>query len=203
MIGHELARDISPDDPIYDDIQLLRTEIERCRVILSELDIVQGRRTIADEPPVPVTLLIDELIYQRIGSDDINFTITHDDSGNREILRVTRRPEWLHALETLMQNAKQFALHEVNIHISWTEENINVSIVDDGAGFSPSVLAHAGQPWNSSRTGQGGHRGLGLFIARTLLESIGGSVYFGNTSGGGGNVELKVPLAELDGVPQT
>ena len=60
----------------------------------------------------------------------------------------------------LMQNAKQFALHEVNIHISWTEENINVSIVDDGAGFSPSVLAHAGQPWNSSRTGQGGHRGL-------------------------------------------
>ena len=78
VIGHELARDISPDDPIYDDIQLLRAEIERCRVILSELDIVQGRRTIADEPPVPVTLLIDELIYQRIGSDDINFTITHD-----------------------------------------------------------------------------------------------------------------------------
>ena len=35
---------------------------------------MQGRRTIADEPPVPVTLLIDELIYQRIGSDDINFT---------------------------------------------------------------------------------------------------------------------------------
>ena len=34
VIGHELARDISPDDPIYDDIQLLRTEIERCRVIL-------------------------------------------------------------------------------------------------------------------------------------------------------------------------
>ena len=203
VIGHELARDISPDDPIYDDIQLLRTEIERCRVILSELDIVQGRRTIADEPPVPVTLLIDELIYQRIGSDDINFTITHDGSGNREILRVTRRPEWLHALETLMQNAKQFALHEVNIHISWTEENINVSIVDDGAGFSPSVLAHAGQPWNSSRTGQSGHRGLGLFIARTLVESIGGSVQFGNADGGGGNVELKVPLVALNGLHQT
>ena len=43
MIGHELARDISPDDPIYEDIQLLRSEIERCRVILSELDVVQGQ----------------------------------------------------------------------------------------------------------------------------------------------------------------
>ena len=102
-----------------------------------------------------------------------------------------------------MQNAKQFALHEVNIHISWTEENINVSIVDDGAGFSPSVLAHAGQPWNSSRTGQSGHRGLGLFIARTLVESIGGSVQFGNAHSGGGNVELKVPLVALNGLHQS
>ncbi len=203
VIGHELARDISPDDPIYDDIQLLRAEIERCRVILSELDVVQGRRTIADEPPVPVTLLIDELIYQRVGSDDINFTITHDGVSNGKILRVTRRPEWLHALETLMQNAKQFALREVNIHIGWTDENINVSIVDDGAGFSPVILAQAGQPWNSSRTGQGGHRGLGLFIARTLLESIGGSVHFGNADGGGGNVELKVPLASLNALHKT
>ena len=79
---------------------------------------------------------------------------------------------------------------------------IMIMIVDDGAGFSPLVLAHAGQPWNSSRTGQGGHRGLGLFIARTLLESIGGSVHFGNADGGGGNVELKVPLAALNGFPQ-
>ena len=101
-----------------------------------------------------------------------------------------------------MQNAKQFALHEVNIHIGCTDENINVSIVDDGAGFSPVVLAHAGQPWNSSRTGQGGHRGLGLFIARTLLESIGGSVHFGNADSGGGNVELKVPLAALNALHQ-
>ena len=203
VIGHELARDISPDDPIYEDIQLLRTEIERCRVILSELDIVQGRRTIADEPPVPINLLIDELIYQRVGSDEINFVITHDASIEQKIPRVTRRPEWLHALETLLQNAKQFALLEVNIHISWTDEVMTVTICDDGSGFSPLVLAQAGQPWNTSRPGQGGHRGLGLFIARTLLESIGGSVYFGNAVGGGGNVELKVPLTALRGSPST
>ncbi len=201
VIGHELARDISPDDPIYEDIQLLRTEIERCRVILSELDIVQGRRAIADEPPVPINLLIDELIYQRVGSDEINFVITHDDSSDQKIPRVTRRPEWLHALETLLQNAKQFALFEVNIHISWTDEVMTVTICDDGTGFSPLVLAQAGQPWNTSRPGQGGHRGLGLFIARTLLESIGGSVYFGNAVGGGGNVELKVPQTALRGSP--
>ena len=197
VIGHELLRDITPDDPIYEDVQLLRAEIERCRVILSELDVVQGRRAIADEPPVPITLMIDEVIYQRISNDDIDFIITHDAKNDHDIPKVTRRPEWVHALENLLQNAKQFALKEVNIHIAWEDDNITILISDDGDGFLPAILAQAGQPWNSSRTGQEGHRGLGLFIARTLLESIGGSVYFGNSGDGGAKVELKVPQIAL------
>jgi two-component system sensor histidine kinase RegB len=58
-------------------------------------------------------------------------------------------------------------------------------------------LAQAGQPWNSSRRGKGGHRGLGLFIARSLIESIGGSVKFGNAIGGGSMVEVSVPRSVL------
>ena len=197
VIGHELARDISPDDPIYDDIQLLRAEIERCRVILSELDVVQGRRAIAEEPPVPVTLLVDEVIYQRLGSDAINFLITHNGNDDFDVPKVIRRPEWVHALENLLQNAKQFAVHEVRIHIEWSHTDIRIVICDDGPGFSPAILALAGQPWNSSRRGEGGHRGLGLFIARSLLESIGGSVQFANAASGGGKVELKVPRSAL------
>ena len=38
VIGHELSRELPKDDPIYEDIMLLRAEIERCRVILGELD---------------------------------------------------------------------------------------------------------------------------------------------------------------------
>ena len=34
VIAHELSRDIKPDGPIYEDITLLRAEIERRRVIL-------------------------------------------------------------------------------------------------------------------------------------------------------------------------
>ncbi len=197
VIGHELARDISPDDPIYEDIQLLRAEIERCRVILSELDVVQGRRAIAEEPPVPVTLLVNEVVYQRLGTDAINFVMTNSGTDDLEIPLVKHRPEWVHALENLLQNAKQFAVREVNIHIDWISDDIRIEIRDDGPGFSASILAQAGQPWNSSRKGTGGHRGLGLFIARSLLESIGGSVQFGNAAGGGGLVELRVPRSAL------
>ena len=185
------------DDPIYDDIQLLRAEIERCRVILSELDVVRGRRAIAEEPPVPVTLLVDEVLYQLLGSDAINFVVTNSGTGDLDIPLVKHHPEWLHALENLLQNAKQFAVREVNIHIDWVSDDIRIELWDDGPGFSASTLAQAGQPRNTSGGVKGGHRGRGVVSARRLLEAIGGSVQFGNAAGGGGLVELRVPRSAL------
>ncbi len=154
-------------------------------------------RASAEEPAVPVTLLVDYLCYQRLCNVVITFVVTNSGKDDLEIPLVKHRPEWVHALENLLQNAKQFAVSEVNIHIDWVSDDIRIEIRDDGPGFSASTLAQAGQPWNSSRSGTGGHRGLGLFIARSLLESIGGSVQFGNAAGGGGLVELRVPRSAL------
>lgn len=196
VIGHELARDISPDDPIYDDIQLLRAEIERCRVILGELDVVQGRRAIAEEPPLPIDRLVDEVIFQRLKQDETRFSITHMDSGGALPL-VVPRPELLHALENLLQNAMQFSRSAVDVHIEWTGDHIHISITDDGPGFTASVLARAGQPWNSARAGEGGHRGLGLFIAKSLIHSMGGVVKFGNSQQAGATIVITVPRAAL------
>ena len=196
VIGHELARDISPDDPIYDDIQLLRAEIERCRVILGELDVVQGRRAIAEEPPLPIDRLVDEVIFQRLKQDETRFSITHMDSAGALPL-VVPRPELLHALENLLQNAMQFSRSAVDVHIEWTGDHIHISITDDGPGFTASVLARAGQPWNSARAGEGGHRGLGLFIAKSLIHSMGGAVKFGNSQQAGATIVITVPRAAL------
>ena len=196
MIGHELARDISPDDPIYDDIQLLRAEIERCRVILGELDVVQGRRAIAEEPPLPIDRLVDEVIFHRLKQGETRFSITHMDSDGALPL-VVPRPELLHALENLLQNAMQFSRSAVDVHIEWTGDHIHISITDDGPGFTASVLARAGQPWNSARAGEGGHRGLGLFIAKSLIHSMGGVVKFGNSQQAGATIVITVPRAAL------
>lgn len=195
VIGHELARDISPDDPIYDDIQLLRTETERCRVILGELDVVQGRRAIAEEPPLPLERLIEEEIISRLRHPDVDFAIIHQ--GRSSPPHVTRRPELIHALETVLQNARQFSKAKVSIHIEWAADDLHITISDDGFGFTAPVLARAGQPWNSSRSGQDGHRGLGLFIARSLVESLGGKVTFANAADGGASVTFTIPCAAI------
>ena len=103
----------------------------------------------------------------------------------------------VHALENLLQNAVEFSAHDVTVNIEWTAIDVHITIIDDGQGFGRATLARAGQPWNSTRAGQEGHRGLGLFITRNLLESMGGSISFANDQLGGGKVGIILPRESI------
>ncbi|MGB2295575.1 MAG: ActS/PrrB/RegB family redox-sensitive histidine kinase, partial [Candidatus Puniceispirillum sp.] len=190
VISHELSREITEDDPIYEDVQLLRAEAERCRVILGSLEDYKSQSNPDFETELPINVLIEDLLHERFDADLIEVNVTHDAVSMDEVPVATRRAEFIQAIEDILQNAHQFARSKIIVHIEWSSEDIHISINDDGNGFKPSILSRAGQPWNSSRVGQSGHRGLGIFIARTLIQSIGGSVIFGNGKNGGGEVRV-------------
>lgn len=195
VVAHELSRDIKSDDPVFEDIMLLRAEIERCKIILNEIDSHTSLQSLEAESQEPITALIEEIIYSRLSSNQTNFKLIYDRS--KTIPAVWRRPELVHALENLLQNAVDFSAHDVRVNIEWTAIDLHIDIIDDGPGFTRVTLARAGQPWNSTRAGQKGHRGLGLFIARSLLESIGGSISFANDNLGGGKVGIMLPRESI------
>ena len=174
---------------------LLRAEIERCKIILNEIDSHTSLQSLEAESQEPITALIEEIIYSRLSSNQTNFKLIYDRS--KTIPAVWRRPELVHALENLLQNAVDFSAHDVRVNIEWTAIDLHIDIIDDGPGFTRVTLARAGQPWNSTRAGQKGHRGLGLFIARSLLESIGGSISFANDNLGGGKVGIMLPRESI------
>ena len=195
VIAHELSHDITPDHPIYDDITLLSAEIERCRVILSEIDSHTSLKSLETEAPESIITLIEEIIYSRLLPTQTNFKLVYN--RGKSIPVVRRRPELVHALENLLQNADEFSAHDVMVNIEWSAIDLHISITDDGPGYTRATLARAGQPWNSTRAGQEEHRGLGLFIARSLLESIGGSITFANDHLGGGKVGIILPRESI------
>ncbi|MGB1863407.1 MAG: ActS/PrrB/RegB family redox-sensitive histidine kinase [Candidatus Puniceispirillum sp.] len=197
VISHELSREITEDDPIYEDVQLLRAEAERCRVILGSLEDYKSQSNPDFETELPINVLIEDLLHERFDADLIEVNVTHDAVSMDEVPVATRRAEFIQAIEDILQNAHQFARSKIIVHIEWSSEDIHISINDDGNGFKPSILSRAGQPWNSSRVGQSGHRGLGIFIARTLIQSIGGSVIFGNGKNGGGEVRVSLPRSSF------
>ena len=103
---------------------------------------------------------------------------------------MVRSPEIVHGLGNIIQNAAQFAEKNVNISTGWDEEHITVIIQDDGPGFPSGLVERLGEPYISSRTQPGGHMGLGIFIARTLLQRSGASITFQNSDVGGAVVEV-------------
>jgi two-component system sensor histidine kinase RegB len=63
---------------------------------------------------------------------------------------------------------------------------VSVEIGDDGAGFGPDVIDRLGEPYVTTRRanvqidGEHGGLGLGIFIAKTLLERSGAVLRLSN-----------------------
>jgi two-component system sensor histidine kinase RegB len=96
----------------------------------------------------------------------------------------------IHGLRNLMQNAVDFARSTVWVDGEWTADRITVRIVDDGDGYPSQVIGRIGDPFVRSRRSvqdlvkrpEYEGMGLGLFIAKTLLERTGAELTFANAS---------------------
>jgi two-component system sensor histidine kinase RegB len=95
-----------------------------------------------------------------------------------------RNPAVLYGVGNILENAVDFARATVEVNASWNTEVVEIVISDDGPGIAPDM--RIGEPYLSRRRGadeapiEHGGLGLGVFIARTLLERTGAKVSFAN-----------------------
>jgi two-component system sensor histidine kinase RegB len=92
-----------------------------------------------------------------------------------------------YGINNIVENAVSFAETRVSIRASWTSSMVTIVVADDGPGFAPQVLARLGEPYISMRgvgrrreSEAAGGMGLGLFIAKALLERSGASLQIAN-----------------------
>jgi two-component system sensor histidine kinase RegB len=97
-----------------------------------------------------------------------------------------RNPAILYGLGNILENAVDFAHESVEVNAWWNADTVEIVIADDGPGIAPEMLKRIGEPYVSRRPGADGQRGqhgglgLGVFIARTLLERTGARIAFNN-----------------------
>ena len=184
VVAKEIARDLPPDSPFREDVELLQSQTARCRQILGDL----ARRPGGDDPfmrqVLPVIVEQASESHRRDGVAVRVFSGSADDSPPPICAQA---PEIAHGLGNLVQNAVDFAISEVALRITWDQTEVSVSVEDDGPGIPYDVLARIGEPYISTRPESGG-MGLGVFISKTLLERTGAKVAFGNRSSGGARV---------------
>src|SRR3989440_220363 len=117
-----------------------------------------------------------------------------------------RNPAVLYGVGNILENAVDFARTTVEVNAWWNAETVEIIISDDGPGIAPDMLKRIGEPYLSRRRSadeaQSGHSGLGLgvFIARTLLERTGAKVSFSNRTfpDHGAVVQIAWPRARFE-----
>ena len=179
------------DAGLGEDIALLHSQTQRCREILQRLTSLSSENE-EHMSRLPLSSLIEEVIAPH---RNFGVTIEVQKVEGPKPEPVTRRnPGLLYGLGNLVENAVDFARGNVSVTWGWTDNQVSVTIQDDGEGFKPEILDRIGEPYMTSRDNNrnGGGLGLGLFIAKTLLERSGAQIAFRNRSNPGQGAEVKV-----------
>ncbi len=179
LISRELEKTVT-DGPLSADLKTLREQAQRCRDILAK--IAQLSSSGAPFDRMKVSTLIEETVApHRDFGVDIKVRIAVAPS--REPVGA-RNPAILYGVGNILENAVDFARETVEVNAWWNSETVEIVISDDGPGIAPDMLKRIGEPYLSRRPGteqsEHGGLGLGVFIARTLLERTGAKVSFTN-----------------------
>lgn len=200
----ELKREAASPDPdlaaIRQDAELVHAQATRCRGILANFSARPGDdHGAAHIRTLTVAALVEAAAEPHLGPDK-SFGVKIATPGPQ--LVIYRRPEIMHALGNLIENAMDFAATTVTVTVSWTEDELAIDVADDGPGFNIDILSSLGEPYTTSRPDQGG-MGLGVFIAKTLLERTEARVRIANRAAGGALVSIRWPRKAIEAGPET
>jgi two-component system sensor histidine kinase RegB len=181
LIARELENTVK-DGPLAGDLKTLREQAQRCREILGK--ITQLSSTGAPFDRMKLSTLIEELVapHRDFG---VAIKVRLAVAATREPVGA-RNPAILYGVGNILENAVDFANQAVEVNAWWNADTVEIVISDDGPGIAPDMLKRIGEPYLSRRRSADDAQsersglGLGVFIARTLLERTGAKVSFTN-----------------------
>lgn len=159
--------------------------------VMAEGLVTYARGTGEVEPPrrIELSKLLADLIETRSGTLERSEPVT-----------VTARPVALkRALGNLLDNAVRYG-GTARLSLARAGGAAVISIEDDGPGIAPDRIEAMFQPFQrgeTSRNSETGGAGLGLSIARTIINAHGGDIELANRPEGGLVARVTLPLGSI------
>ncbi len=189
LTSAELIEELDDHPDLKEDAALIREQADRCRDILR--DMGRAGKDDLHLRQAPLSTVIHEAAEPHIHRGKrVHFEEGPGPDGDVQQPSILRKPEIIHGLRNLIQNAVDFARSQVWVEAEWTADRITVSIMDDGRGYPSQIIGRIGDPFMRRKRAETDLRtrpeyegmGLGLFIAKTLLERSGAELSFANGS---------------------
>jgi two-component system, sensor histidine kinase RegB len=170
---------------LKEDALLVREQVERCRTILQSMSARSGELTGEGSTTFPVQAWVDDAL---VGVERSRVTTTP----SSELPITGPRAALVQALRNLVKNALEASSGPVQVAISQHDTAVQVTVRDQGPGLDAAALERVGEPFFTTKP-PGAGIGLGVFLARSLAEQLGGSLEFVSKPGAGTSATLSIP----------
>lgn len=197
VVAKELERRVKGSEAeaaLGEDLRLMRDEVARCRKILDRMSARAGQ--MVGEAVVSLTPreLIEEIVTGLRQHDRVTVVL----SPAAETVRLAVPKTGLaQALRGIVQNGLDASNPSGTVVLTADTEakRLRLEVRDEGPGMSPDVISRAGEPFFTTK-GVGAGMGLGLFLARSVIERLGGSLELESDEGRGTLARIFLPLAQ-------
>lgn len=178
-----------------DDVLLIRSQVERCRAILDQLAAEAGQAKGSSFTQLSAQRVLEQSL-QGLDASRLSLSAAPGDAlGLTGSLAAVSQ-----ALRNLVKNALDASApgQVVRLGVSQQHGDVTFSIEDDGVGMSAEVLSRALEPFFTTKP-RGEGMGLGLFLAQSVAEQMGGRLELSSSPGRGTQARLVLPATATNG----
>ena len=171
------------DKNIVNDIILLKSQADRCKEILQRFS--KNPLKLKDKflEKVKISDLI-KINFEKFNKNKKLILQIHPSNSESEIIY---KDEIMYALGNIIQNSIFYSTETTTVNLNYLKHIVKINVSDDGSGFSKEIIDKLGEPY-ISKNNQG--MGLGIFIAKNLIENMGGNINFYNSKDNKAVVEI-------------
>ncbi len=171
IISQELMKQLKDNKDVIQDIELLASQVERCNLILKRLSLNPNEEDDFIDEDINIRDYIKEIIssFKQTSNKEFIFNFEKDMSPKK----ITKSIEIVYGLRNFIGNANKYSSKEIYIELKSDNQFTQITIEDDGAGYSNDILSKIGEPYLKSSNHEARLKsglGLGIFIGKTLLE---------------------------------
>ncbi|HTH95596.1 MAG TPA: ATP-binding protein [Rhodocyclaceae bacterium] len=182
------------DTEVLQEIDEMQRQVQRCKSIVTGILLSSGEARGEALMETTVHNFLDALIFERRETRP-GIHLDYENTFGEDV-EIVSDSVLKQAIVNILDNAQEASPHWLKLGATRRNDELILSVVDNGPGFSEEMLERIGKPYQSTKPGPS--RGLGLFLAANVARTLGGTLSARNLdTHNGAVVILTLPLATL------
>ncbi len=190
VLTEALEKDHQNNAEITEKTEIIRQQIARCKNILSDISATTGQNRAEGGHRLAVDRYFEKVIQQWQGFRP-DAKITYEGNGCQPVPMIFADKTLTQAIINLLNNAADASPNTIRITANWMKNQITFNICDQGPGIPEQIQENLGTPFFTTK--EEGH-GLGLYLARAVIERYNGKLILSNRPEGGVKAQIVIPL---------